>query len=120
MMAVEAETGQLVANKINNFKFSLEIWTILKFCKRKVDKLISAKWQAYFNRACLNEYIYIYISFKQAPLKIVDHLAFSSFRNELSRCRATEGGQRVTILLFSIYCGLTAVSNKTIIIRAQN
>ena len=67
MMAVEAETGQLVANKINNFKFSFEIWTILKFCKRKVDKLISAKWQAYFNRACLNEYIeplyckYIYI-----------------------------------------------------------
>ena len=57
MMAVEAETGQLVANKINNFKFSLEIWTILKSCKRKVEKLISAKWQAYFNRACLNEYI---------------------------------------------------------------
>ena len=61
MMAVEAETGQLVANKINNFKFSLEIWTILKFCKRKVDKLISAKWQAYFNRACL------YIMVHQMP-----------------------------------------------------
>ena len=57
MMAVEAETGQLVANKINNFKCNLEIWTILKFCKRTVEKLISVKCQAYFNRACLNEFI---------------------------------------------------------------
>ena len=54
-MALEAETDQSVNNKNHKYKFSDKVFTYLKQYKWIVEKAISSKWRAYFNKTYLNE-----------------------------------------------------------------